>query len=143
MSADIASSTLSIAAPIVVALIAVALGFAIWALREMGLAARSMRELSEDTHTRLVPLLEKADVTVDAINAELLRIDGIITTFEDSAERVSSASGTISGIVSAPADIVNDVATRVRSAWKDRRRHADTSPPADMPEDTDADSNDS
>ena len=142
-SADIASATLSVAAPIVGVLLAVALGFAIWALREMGLAARSMRELSEDTHTRLVPLLDKADVTVDAVNAELLRIDGIITTFEDSAERVSSASGTISGIVSAPAEIVNDVATRVRSAWKDRHRHAEPGPSAEAQEEPDGEPLDS
>ncbi len=106
---------------IVLVLAAALIGVAIWALREMVLTARSVRELSDDTRVRLVPLLDKTDVTVDAVNAELLRIDGIITRFEDASERVSSASGTISGIVSAPGDIVGEVADRMRRAWKVRR----------------------
>jgi len=85
-----------------------------------------MRALSDDVRTRLVPILEKADVTIDATNAELLRIDGAITKFEEASVRVSAASGTLSDIVQAPGEIVNGVADRVRRAWKDRRRsHAD------------------
>jgi len=97
-------------------------GVAVWAIVELGRTARSARKLSDDTHERLMPLLDKADVTVDAVNAELLRIDAIITQFEDAGARVSHASDTISDIVNAPAEIVNDVAGRVRRAWKDRRR---------------------
>ena len=101
-------------------------GVAVWALREVALAAKSVKLLAEDSRERLNPLLDKADVTVDAINFELLRVDAVITRFEDASERVTSASGTISGIVNAPAEIVNDVAGRVRRAWKDRSRsHAE------------------
>lgn len=101
-------------------------GVAVWALREVALAAKSVQLLAEDSRERLNPLLDKADVTVDAINFELLRVDTVITRFEDASERVTSASGTISGIVNAPAEIVNDVAGRVRRAWKDRSRsHAE------------------
>lgn len=103
-------------------------GVAIWALREMIATARSVRALSDDTRLRLVPLLDKADITVDAVNAELLRVDAIITQVEEASARVSHASDTISDIVSTPAEIVNDVAVRVRRAWKDRRRSADTAP---------------
>lgn len=101
-------------------------GVAVWALREVALAAKSIQRLSDDSRERLNPLLDKADVTVDAINVEILRVDALIARFEDASERVTSASGTISGIVNAPAEIVNDVAGRVRRAWKDRSRsHAD------------------
>ena len=101
-------------------------GVAVWALREVALAAKSVQLLAEDSRERLNPLLDKADVTVDAVNFELLRVDAVITRFEDASERVTSASGTISGIVNAPAEIVNDVAGRVRRAWKDRSRsHAE------------------
>lgn len=96
--------------------------FAIWALREMVATARSVRLLSDDTRERLVPLLDKVDVTVDAANVELLRVDAIITQVETASARVSHASDTLSNVVSAPGEIVNDVATRVRRAWKDRRR---------------------
>lgn len=97
-------------------------GFAVWALRETAEAARSFRSLTDDARSRLIPLTEKVDVTVDAINAELLRVDAIITQVEEASARVSHASGTISDIVHTPAELVNDVAERVRRAWKDRRR---------------------
>lgn len=105
-------------------------GFAVWALREVALAMKSVRRLSDGSRERLEPLLDKADVTVDAVNAELLRIDAIITQFETAGERVSSASGTISGIVHAPSELVSEVAERVRRAWKDRKKEtADGVPP--------------
>lgn len=83
---------------------------------------RSVRELSDDVRTRVVPLLEKADITVDAANAELLRVDAAITRFEEASMRVSAASGTISDIVQAPAELVTGVADRVRRKWKERHR---------------------
>jgi len=98
---------------------------AVWALVELARTARSTRSLADDTHVRLIPLMDKVDVTVDAINAELLRIDAIITQVEEASARVSHASDTISGIVNTPAEIVNDMATRVRRVWKDRRRSAE------------------
>lgn len=99
---------------------------AVWALREVALASRSIQRLADESRERLNPLLDKADVTVDAINFELLRVDAVISRFEDASEKMTSASGTITGIVNAPAGLVNDVALRVRRAWKDRSRpHAD------------------
>jgi len=99
-------------------------GVAIWALLDMVKTSRSVRGLTDDTRERIVPLLDKADVTVDAANAELLRIDAIITQVEQASSRVSHASETINEIVNTPAEIVNNVAGAVRRAWKDKR-HAD------------------
>lgn len=94
----------------------------VWLSRETVETMRSLRQLSDETRERLVPLLDKADVTVDAVNAELWRIDGAITRFEEASVRVSVASGTLTEIVQAPAEIVTGVAGRVRRAWKDRRQ---------------------
>lgn len=104
------------------------LGVFVWALLELVKTARSVHALSEETRDRLMPLLEKADVTIDATNAELLRIDAAITRFEDVSVRVSAASGTLTDIVQHPAEVVSGVADRVRRAWKDRRRHAQPAP---------------
>lgn len=107
----------------VVLVAAVALiGVAVWALRDAVATSRSVRRTSEEVRDRLVPLLDKADVTVDAVNVELLRIDGIITQFEDTSSRVSHASSTISDIVNAPVGLVSEAASRVRNAWKGRGR---------------------
>jgi hypothetical protein len=97
-------------------------GVAIWALTEAVKTARSARLLADDLDTRLVPLLDKADVTVDAMNAELLRIDQIVTRVEEVTDRVNSTSRTVQEVANAPGEIVNDLADRVRRAWKTRKQ---------------------
>ncbi|HEY5541116.1 MAG TPA: hypothetical protein VIL41_06660, partial [Coriobacteriia bacterium] len=85
-----------------------------WALREGVRTARSARVLADDLDARSVPLLEKADITIDALNAELLRVDGIVSRIEEITDRVESTSRTVQGVANAPAEIVTDIADRVR-----------------------------
>lgn len=106
----------------------------IWASREAVQTARSVRDLSDDVRERAVPILDKLDVTVDATNAELLRIDSAVTRFEEASVKVSVASSALADFVSAPADIVGGVAERMRRAWKDRRRPSDVAPESDPSE---------
>jgi len=115
----------------------------IWALSESVKTARSARTLADDLDARLVPLLDKADVTVDALNAELLRIDNIVSRIEEVTERVESTSRTVQGVANAPGEIVTDIADRVRRAWKNRQaesasvsesRRADASESGEAPE---------
>jgi len=101
----------------------------IWVSRETVLTMRRLRALSDDTRETLVPLLEKADVTVDAANIELLRLDAVLTRFEDAGARVSAASATISEVVQTPAEMVTGVAERVRKAWKERKAHSEATKP--------------
>lgn len=56
---------------------------------------KDLRVAVEDVRVRLVPLLDKADVTVDAVNAELLRIDGLVSQAEEVGDAVSTASAVI------------------------------------------------
>ena len=69
----------------------------------------------------VVPILGSLDVTVDALNAELLRVDSIITLFEDASKKVAHTSDTVTGIVNVPMDMVSGLTERVRKAWKVRR----------------------
>ena len=115
------SATTSLVLALIIAAIIVC-ATAVWALIEVAKTARATREAASELHARLMPLLEKADVTVDAVNAELYRIDGIITRFETAGERVDAVSDTVSGIVNTPAELVNEFAGRMRRAFKDRRR---------------------
>lgn len=98
-------------------------GVGIWALVESVKTARSLRRLVVDLDVRLVPLLDKADITVDAMNAELLRLDQIVTRVEEVTDRVSDTTRVVSEVASAPGEIVNDLADRVRRAWKTRKQH--------------------
>ncbi len=88
----------------------------IWAFVRLGLASRSMQTLADDLDERLVPLVDKADVTVDAMNAELLRLDMIVTQVQEVSGRVTSASNAVAAIVSAPVGAVNELSERLRKA---------------------------
>lgn len=109
---------------LVVAGIAVC-GLLALALIEAVKTLRSARALSDDMAERLPPLIEKVDVTVDALNAELLRVDAIIGDFEQVTSRVSSTVSTVQDVVSGPANAVSSAGERIRHAWK-RARHAHT-----------------
>lgn len=65
-----------------------------------------------------VPIIKKTDITMDAVNAELMRIDGIISSFEETSERVSSVGETITGIVNAPTEIAAGLADRFIHSWR-------------------------
>jgi len=78
-------------------------------------AVRGIQTAVEDVRVRLVPLLEKADVTVDAANAELLRLDAIVTQAEEVGDAVSSASDFIRSPVNTAAQ---GIARALRSFGK-------------------------
>lgn len=85
---DVAGA-LGIALTVILIVLAAAALYAVFVL------VRAVKELLvavEDVRVRLVPLLDKADVTVDALNAELLRVDAIVTQAEGVGEAVSTAS---------------------------------------------------
>lgn len=95
-----AAGTLGIALMIVALVLAVASLYLVWVL--VSATARLLAAV-EDVRVRLVPLLEKADVTVDALNAELLRIDAIVSQAEGVGEAVSTASDFIRSPVNSAA----------------------------------------
>lgn len=113
------ASVMSVLASVAVIALSVV---AILGIREVVTAAKTLTSVAEDLRATALPLAQKVEVTVDAINVEILRVDEIIARFEDAGERVSSASGAIKDIVSSPAGVVTNVADRLRRAWKDRSR---------------------
>lgn len=100
----------------------VACGVLVFALLEAVKTLRSVREVSDDLAERLPPLLEKADVAVDAMNAELLRVDAIIGDVEDISSKVGHTVTAVQGAVNAPANAVNIAGERIRIAWRKARR---------------------
>ena len=96
-----------------VALIALC-GTAIWALVVLVRTARSTGRLVDDLDAQLLPLIEKASVTVDAVNMEIERVDGIVTQLEEVSDRVTSTTRVASELVSAPAAAVAGMGERAR-----------------------------
>ena len=95
---------------------------AVFALIENVRTMRSARSFFEETSSRLEPLMEKADVTLDAVNAELIRVDGIVTTLEDVSDRVSDTTSVVHTAVNAPVEVANVMGSRLRQAWLAARR---------------------
>lgn len=107
---------------VVIALVAaVALcGVGIWAAIELAKAARSSRKLADDLDERVVPLTDKLDVSVDAFNAELLRVDMIVDQLEGAVDRFTGTADTVREVVDAPIHLVTEVAERVRKGFRRR-----------------------
>lgn len=93
-------------------------GVGIYAVVTFVAALREIRTTLADFHNRSIPLLEKVDVTVDAINAELLRVDGIVTDFEEVSGAVSSATE----IIRTPVDALAGLGGRIARSLSRARR---------------------
>jgi len=79
---------------------------------------RQTQETMAELRAKLLPLLEKVDVTVDALNAELLRLDGIVTDIEGVSGAVSSATD----IIRTPVGVVTGIGSRLAHAFTRARR---------------------
>jgi hypothetical protein len=93
-------------------------GAGIYAVVAFVATLREVRATLADFHDRSVPLIEKVDVTVDAINAELLRVDGIVTDFEEVSGAVSSATD----IIRTPVDALAGLGGRIARSFSRARR---------------------
>lgn len=78
-------------------------GFGVWAVVVLVGTLQAARGLAEDLDRKLVPLIQDVRVTVDAVNAELRRVDGLVTQLEE-----------VTDAVEATRDKVADVGGRVR-----------------------------
>jgi uncharacterized protein YoxC len=86
----------------------------IWALVAVARAARSTTRLAEDLDEKLPPLIDKASTTLDGINVEMARVDGLVTQLEEVSDRVKSTTRAASEIVGAPAAAVAGLGDRAR-----------------------------
>lgn len=106
-----------VAGPLDIALTAITIALAIAGLYAVWVLVRSLNRLLatvEEVRGKLVPLLDKADVTLDAVNAELLRIDVIVSQAEDVGDAVSTASGFIRSPVNSAAQGIAKLVRGIR-----------------------------
>lgn len=89
-------------------------GTAIWALVVVVGTARSTRVLVEDLEAKLPPLIDRANETLDSLNAEMVRVDDIVAQLEEVSDRVTSTTRAASEIVNAPAAAVAGIGDGLR-----------------------------
>lgn len=71
---------------------------------------------------RVDPLVDRVELTVDTLNLELLRVDGILEDVESVTDVAGKTADTVSTITTAPSDAVASVVDRVRGALTSRRK---------------------
>ncbi len=103
---------------VLVVLAIVLAGAGIYAAVVLVKTLRQTQEAMTELREKLVPLLDKADVTVDALNAELLRVDGIVSDIEGVSGAVSSATD----IIRTPVGVVAGLGSRLAHAFTRARR---------------------
>lgn len=89
-------------------------GFAVWGIRAVVDSARSVRRLSDELHETLPGLIERANVTLAALNAEIGRVNGIVTQLEDVSDRVTSTTRVAQEMVEGPVAAVTGLAEGAR-----------------------------
>lgn len=114
---DFASFVTSIL-PHLYALVAIA---AVFALVQIGRAAGNASRQLDELAGRVNPILEKADVSVDALNAELLRLDAILTDVEEMSSAAASATRAVETVTNAPLEMATNIADRIRHRFKEFR----------------------
>ncbi|MCE5202680.1 MAG: hypothetical protein ABFC80_06070 [Coriobacteriales bacterium] len=111
MDSGVLDTVLRIAGIVVAALV-------VYGVITLVVTLKELRATMDELREKLVPLLDKADVAVDAINAELLRIDGIVTDVESVSGAVTSATD----MIRTPGNVLAGVGGRIARAISRARR---------------------
>jgi uncharacterized protein YoxC len=83
-------------------LIVVAVGM-VYALIRLARTLRQVDKLVEDTDREMVPLLSRAQVTLDEVNSELAKVDLILGSAVNVTSKVDATTNVVQTAVSAPA----------------------------------------
>jgi uncharacterized protein YoxC len=137
-----ASSVLDIALPVVFAVVGLAL---VWLLVELVKTVKVARKTVEDMKAQLTPtlqnvdkivaditpavakvdpLVERVQLTVDAANLELMRIDSILEDVNGVTGTLANTSAAIDNVTSAPLNMVNAMTDRLRGVLRGRHSSA-------------------
>ena len=88
---------------------------------------RTMDETEQtiiELRTSLVPILEKADTSVEQFNNQMYRLDGILENFEHTSSKVAHTAEAASSAMQTPVDFVTGVTDKLMRGWRERRAHS-------------------
>jgi uncharacterized protein YoxC len=87
---------------------------AVWGIREIVASVRSVRRLSDELDATLPGLIARADTTLAAVNAELVRVNGMVSQLEEVSDRVTNTTRAAQEIVEGPVAAVTGLADGAR-----------------------------
>ena len=108
--------------PYVYALVAIA---AIFALVQLGRLFGTVSKQVDEMGDKAQPIIDKANTSVDALNAELLRVDGILSDVERITDAAANTSQSIEKVSNAPLEIAQSLSERLLALFKSSARDSD------------------
>ena len=71
---------------------------------------------------RVDPLVDRAELTVDTLNLELLRVDAILEDVENVTDMAGKTADTVNALTTAPSNAVASIAEHVQAALGSKRK---------------------
>ena len=105
---------INLALPIVYVIVGAVL---VWFVIELVMTVRKTRKTVDDLQKQVQPTL----ASVEAANLEIMRVDQILEDVNEITGTVSSAVEAVDTVTNAPLELVSNVSTKVRNAFKPRR----------------------
>lgn len=86
--------------------------------------AKAMTESLKPAIAQIDPLMERVNLTMDAANLEIMRVDEILEDVSSITNKLAGTTATVNDIANVPLNAVNSVTNRVRSVFKSRSASA-------------------
>ena len=116
------------AAAVLVILGIVALVFLIIILYRASVTMKSVQNIAADAEkevapalTKVNPMVDKAELMLDTVNLEMLRVDAILEDVEQITDVAGKAATTVDAVTSAPAEAVTSIVDRIRGSLGSKR----------------------
>ncbi|MGI6104888.1 MAG: DUF948 domain-containing protein [Raoultibacter sp.] len=119
----------------------------IWFVVELVMLVRKTRGVVDDVHKKIEPtldhiekitaelepvvpkidpLVDRVSLTVDAANLEIMRLDQILEDVTEITDTVSSAATAVDTAANAPIELVSNVTSKIRKAFKPSRASSES-----------------
>lgn len=89
-----------------------------WGVVRIVAAATSAQRLADQLYATVPGFIERADATLVTVNAELVRVNGVVSQLEEVSDRVTSTTRAAQEIVEAPAAAVSGLANGARKFFE-------------------------
>lgn len=80
-----------------------------------GIAAEAEKEV-KPALTKVNPMVDKAELMLDTVNLEMLRVDSILEDVEQVTDVAGKAASTVDTVTAAPAEVVTSLVDRIRGS---------------------------
>ena len=74
------------------------IAFVIVVLNQLRKTLASADDLAKSVNSELIPLIVKAQITLDEVNTELEIVDGIVTSFQEVSDKVQNSTDIAKGV---------------------------------------------